>query len=97
MRSQSRCARASYKARMTCSLSTGRSYARSCSSREQDLVVELGLVGEDVGVRPRGRHQVGVADDLADSGPREALSVQERDAPVPQVVRAEQSHAGEAR
>jgi hypothetical protein len=44
-------------------------------------------------VRTGRRHEVVVADELADAGPRHAAEVEERDAAVPEIVRRERRHA----
>ena len=57
------------------------------SGCEELLAVELLLVGEEVRVRVGGDREVALTDELGDAGPRHAAQVQERDAPVSQVVR----------
>jgi hypothetical protein len=59
-------------------------------TREQSRVVELRLVGEDVRVRVCGDRERALTDELAGAGPRHTAQVEERDAPMPQVVRREQ-------
>jgi hypothetical protein len=55
--------------------------------RDQRRVIELGLVGEDVAVRVRGHGKGSLPDVLADPGPRRPPEVQERDAPMAEVMR----------
>jgi len=40
------------------------------SERDQTLVIELALVGDDVGIHAGCRHDVIVSDEFADSRPR---------------------------
>ena len=62
--------------------------------RQQPGVVQLALIGDDVRVRPGRCHQVVVADELADPGPRHPAHVEQADAAVAQIVRAESGDAG---
>ena len=62
-------------------------------SAEQLLVLELVLVGDDVRVGARGRHEVVVADKLPDPRPGDAGQVEEGDAPMAEVVRRERRYA----
>ena len=55
-------------------------------SNEQFFVVEFGLVGEYVRVGVGCDREVALADLFADSGPRDARQVSERDPPVAEVV-----------
>ena len=61
---------------------------------EQCLVVEFGLVSEDMRVGVIGHRQVALADELADPRPRCAAEVQQADPPEAQVVRRPQRDAG---
>jgi hypothetical protein len=64
------------------------------SLMREDQVIELRLVGDDVGVRACSRDEVVVADELADPRPGHPAEVEQRDAAVAQVVRAEHRYAG---
>ena len=57
------------------------------SSGKQIGIVEFSFRDERVRVSPRRRDEVIVSDGFTDSGPRHAGEVEERDAPMAQVVR----------
>lgn len=62
-------------------------------AREEVAVVELALVDEHVRVRVRRGREVPLPDPLADPRPGHPAEVEQRDAPVPQVVRTQRGIA----
>jgi len=61
---------------------------------DEARIVELDLVGHDVGVGVRGRRDVALADGLADRHPRNAGQVEQRDPAVTEIMRTEDRDAG---
>src|SRR3954469_21345766 len=57
-------------------------------------VIDLALVDEHMRVGVRGHGEVSLANVLADSGRRLAPEGEQRDSPVPRVMRGEGRHAG---
>ena len=60
---------------------------------EQGAVVQLALVDEDVRVRLRAHEEMLLADELADPRPGHSAQVEQRDAPMPEIARAEERHS----